>query len=84
MAKQDKSNVSHKHERPRLSIADEFKDIEVPEPTYKWMNRRREWGVRVKPSGKGLTLGSLNVGIYGEVPMTWTDKSRNPRGAIPG
>lgn len=83
MVKQKKEAVSTKHERPRLSIADEFKDIDVPEPTYRWMNRRREWGIRVKPSKKGITLDSLNVGIYGEVPMTWTDKSRNPRGAIP-
>ena len=55
----------------------------VPEPKYDWMNQSRQWGVRVKPGKKGLTLGSLNVGIYGEVPDEWRDQSRNPRGAIP-
>ena len=55
----------------------------VPEPKYDWMNKSRQWGVRVKPGKKGLTLGSLNVGIYGEVPTDWPDQSRNPRGAIP-
>ena len=54
-----------------------------PAPKYDWMNQSRQWGVRVKPGKKGLTLGSLNVGIYGEVPAQWQDQSRNPRGAIP-
>ncbi len=35
------------------------------------------------PGSKGLTLDSLNVGIYGEIPSHWPDQSRNPRGAIP-
>lgn len=56
--------------------------LEVPEPKLTWMNKSRQWGVRVKPGKKGLTLGSLNVGIYGEIPMDWPDQTRNPRGAI--
>lgn len=56
---------------------------EVPEPGYKWMNKSRQWGTRVKAGPKGLTLGSLNVGIYGDIPMEWQDQTRNPRGAIP-
>lgn len=55
---------------------------EVPKPKLDWMNQSRQWGVRVKPGKKGLTLGSLNVGIYGEIPTEWHDQSRNPRGAI--
>ena len=53
------------------------------EPKYNWMNKSRQWGVRVKPTKAGLRLGDLNVGIYGEIPMEWKDQSRNPRGAIP-
>lgn len=68
--------------RPALTLSKEELETEVPEPRLNWMNQRREWGVRVKPGKKGLTLGSLNVGVYGEVPMNWPDKSRNPRGAI--
>ena len=68
--------------RPALTLSKEELATEVPEPRLNWMNQRREWGVRVKPGKKGLTLGSLNVGVYGEIPMNWPDKSRNPRGAI--
>ena len=68
--------------RPALTLSKEELEVEVPEPRLNWMNQWREWGVRVKPGKKGLTLGSLNVGLYGEIPMNWPDRSRNPRGAI--
>jgi len=57
-------------------------EIEIPEPRLNWMGITREWGVKVLPGEKGLTLGSLNVGVYGEIPTTWSDRGRNPRGAI--
>ena len=56
--------------------------LEIPEPKLNWMNKSRQWGGRVKPGKKGLTLGSLNVGLYGEIPMEWPDQTRNPRGAV--
>ncbi len=68
--------------RPALTLSKEEREVEVPEPRLNWMNQWREWGVRVKPGKKGLTLGSLNVGLYGEIPMNWPDRTRNPRGAI--
>ena len=68
--------------RPALTLSKEELAVEVPEPRLDWMNRTREWGIRVKPGKRGLTLGSLNVGIYGEIPTHWPDRSRNPRGAI--
>ncbi|MCY4094458.1 MAG: hypothetical protein OXG05_04945 [Gammaproteobacteria bacterium] len=68
--------------RPALTLTKEELEVEVPEPRLNWMNQWREWGVRVRPGKKGLTLGSLNVGLYGEIPMNWPDRSRNPRGAI--
>ena len=71
-----------KRVRPALTLSKEDLEVEVPEPRLNWMNQWREWGVRVKPGPKGLTLGSLNVGIYGEIPTQWLDRSRNPRGAI--
>ena len=52
------------------------------DPKYNWMNKTRQWGVRVRPGKAGLKLGDLNAGIYGEVPMHWQDQSRNPRGAV--
>ena len=61
----------------------EIEAMEVPPPKLNWMNQSREWHTRVRPGKKGLTLGSLNVGIYGEVPTHWDDQNRNPRGAIP-
>ena len=53
------------------------------EPKYNWMNKSRQWGVRVRPGKAGLKLGDLNAGIYGEIPTQWQDQSRNPRGAVP-
>ena len=58
-------------------------DAKVPEASLEWMSRTLEWGVRVKPGPKGLTVDSLNVGIYGEVPDRWDDQTRMPRGAYP-
>ena len=55
----------------------------IPKPSYRWMNKSNQWGTRVKPGKHGLRLGDLNVGIYGDVPATWNDQTRNPRGAIP-
>ena len=81
MAKSKKS--SDDRVRPALTLSKQELEVEVPEPRLNWMNQRREWGVKVKPGKKGLTLGSLNVGLYGEIPMNWPDRSRNPRGAIP-
>lgn len=76
-SKQDSERV-----RPALTLTKEELEVEVPEPKLNWMNQWREWGVKVEPSKKGLTLGSLNVGLYGEIPTNWPDRSRNPRGAI--
>ena len=76
-AKKDLARV-----RPGLSLSKAELEVDVPEPRLNWMNQTREWGIRVKPGNKGLTLGSLNVGVYGEIPMNWPDRSRNPRGAI--
>lgn len=48
------------------------------------MKLTRQWGVRVKPDKRGLTLNALNVGVYGEIPDYWDDETRMPRGAYPG
>lgn len=71
------------HVKQLKKFEDKKDEVEVPEPRLDWMGVSREWGTRVKPGEKGLTLGSLNVGLYGEVPSTWPDRSRNPRGAVP-
>ena len=56
---------------------------EIPAPSLEWMNRTLEWGVRVRPGKSGMTLGSLNVGVYGDIPDHWDDQTRMPRGAYP-
>lgn len=53
-----------------------------PQPSFAWMGKSNQWGVRVKPGKHGLRLGDLNVGIYGDIPEQWQDQTRNPRGAI--
>jgi len=57
--------------------------VRIPEPDLSWMKRTRQWGVKVNPGKNGMTIGSLNVGIYGEIPEYWEDQSRMPRGAYP-
>ena len=57
-------------------------EVEVPKPSFAWMNKSKQWNTRVKPNKKGLTLGALNVGVYGEIPDHWDDQTRLPRGAI--
>ncbi|PKB78360.1 MAG: hypothetical protein BZY88_18850 [SAR202 cluster bacterium Io17-Chloro-G9] len=64
------------HERP-------VDEEPTPQPPLDWMDKTLQWGVRVKPGKKGLTVDSLNVGIYGEVPEFWEEQTRMPRGAYP-
>ncbi len=69
--------------KPNKKATETPPPLEIPEPKFNWMNQSRQWGTRVSPGKSGLTLDSLNVGVYGEVPPRWTDQGRNPRGAIP-
>lgn len=55
----------------------------TPPSSFDWMYKTHQWGTKARPSKKGLTLGSLNVGIYGEVPDRWDDETRLPRGGYP-
>ena len=79
---QDKS-VVRKHQRILQEIAEE-EESAAPDISLDWMEHNLQWGVKVEPGKKGLTLGSLNVGIYGEVPEYHEDRTRSLRGAHPG
>ncbi len=47
-----------------------------------WLSgTRSEWGVRAKPSTKGLTMMDIAVGSYAEVPDHPTRRTMAPRGA---
>jgi hypothetical protein len=46
-----------------------------------WMKPGTEWGVRGQAGRKGLTLESINIGSYGDVPETTTNFTARPRGA---
>jgi hypothetical protein len=48
-----------------------------------WMKVPTEWGMRVKPGRKGLTVGAINVGTYADVPDYWPYQTEMPRGAYP-
>ena len=73
-----------KHQRIFREIPpDEDEEQQLPPPSLDWMDHTLEWGVRVRPGKKGLTLGSLNVGIYGEIPDHWEDRTRMLRGSYP-
>ena len=78
----DKGGV-RKHQRILQEIAEE-EEAAAPDISLDWMQQNLEWGVKVKPGKKGLTLGSLNVGIYGQIPEYHEDRTRSLRGAHPG
>ncbi len=54
---------------------------DVPEPKLDWMGSTSQWHTRALPGEHGLRLGDINIGIYGEVPEYWPDRTRRPRGA---
>lgn len=54
-----------------------------PQPKLDWMEDCHQWGVRVEPGPHGLTMRSINTGIYGEIPDVWDEMTRMPRGAYP-
>ena len=80
---------SHRRVNQRLRDAiskeasDDLEDLEIPPKKLDWMKRTYQWGVKADLTESGLTLGALNVGIYGEIPDRWDDQSRMPRGAYP-
>jgi len=49
----------------------------------RWMHVPTEWGVRVRPGKKGLTVGAINVGTYADIPDVWPYRTEMPRGAYP-
>lgn len=54
-----------------------------PQPKLDWMEDCHQWGVKVEPGPHGLTMRSINTGIYGEIPEVWDEMTRMPRGAYP-
>ncbi|HVA82180.1 MAG TPA: hypothetical protein VNF29_14735, partial [Candidatus Binataceae bacterium] len=48
-----------------------------------WMNVVSQWGTRARPTDKGLTLGAINIGVYGEIPEVYENDSEMARGSIP-
>jgi hypothetical protein len=48
-----------------------------------WMRVPTEWGIRARPGKKGLTIGAINVGTYGDIPDEWNHQTEMPRGAYP-
>ena len=60
----------------------------APDPTerFPWMKDTRQWGTRAQPTPHGLTIESIMVGLYGEIPEESREMTRMPRGsfATPG
>ncbi len=54
---------------------------EVPEPKLDWMGTTAQWHTRATPGEHGLRIRDINIGIYGDVPEYWEDRTRRPRGA---
>jgi hypothetical protein len=48
-----------------------------------WMRVPTEWGIRVRPAKRGLTVDMLNVSTYSDIPDFWPYQTEMPRGAYP-
>ncbi|MCZ6872863.1 MAG: hypothetical protein O7G88_04935, partial [bacterium] len=56
----------------------------APKPlSLEWMQECLEWGVQAPRGPHGLTMGAINIGIYGDIPDEWEEMTRMPRGAYP-
>ena len=77
-----KAGTVTRHQRVLKEVRETTDEEPLPPPTLDWMDKSLQWGVRVKPGKKGLTMGSLNVGIYGEIPDFWEDRTRMLRGLL--
>ncbi|MEO6197033.1 MAG: hypothetical protein ABIP58_02885 [Dehalococcoidia bacterium] len=55
----------------------------TPQLDLSWMKVPTEWGIRVRPTKHGLTIGAINVGTYGDIPDYWPYQTEMPRGAYP-
>ncbi len=53
---------------------------------FPWMKDTRQWGVRAPLTAHGLTVESIALGVYGEIPDESREMTRMPRGsfATPG
>ena len=60
--------------------------VQSPTERFPWMKDTRQWGVRAPLTDHGLTIESILVGVYGEIPDESREMTRMPRGsfATPG
>ena len=53
-----------------------------PEERFPWMKDTRQWGVRAPLTQHGLTIESIAIGVYGEIPDESREMTRMPRGSV--
>lgn len=46
-----------------------------------WLDTQGEWGIRVEPDKRGMTLADIQTGSYGDVPDKSDNMTGRPRGA---
>ena len=76
-------------EEPAETVVDtppEEAAVQAPTERFPWMKDTRQWGVRAPLTPHGLTVESIAVGVYGEIPDESREMTRMPRGsfATPG
>ncbi|HXF51740.1 MAG TPA: ferritin-like domain-containing protein [Dehalococcoidia bacterium] len=54
---------------------------EAPELDLSWLDPGTEWGIRARPSRRGLTLDDINIGSYGDIPEYSNNETMLQRGA---
>ncbi len=84
MATNEEEKSEQPQEQPSAESSNETPETPAPSgPSLDWMNDTLQWGTKVPPGKHGLTIGDLQVGVYGEIPEVSTDMTRRPRGAFP-
>ena len=83
MINQIKAGISPEQAEAFIVIQEQMTSGQERVLDLQWMKVPTEWGIRVKPGKKGLTVGMINVGTYADVPDYWPYQTEMPRGAYP-
>ena len=76
------SDVSTPPAEPVADAAPEAEAVPAPTERFPWIKDTRQWGVRAPLTQHGLTVASIAIGVYGEIPDESREMTRMPRGSV--
>ena len=75
-------DVSTPPAEPVADAAPEAEAVPAPTERFPWIKDTRQWGVRAPLTQHGLTVASIAIGVYGEIPDESREMTRMPRGSV--